>query len=115
MNRLHTATALLAGLAVLGATLTTPPARAERPKAPQRAAGRFSPDAAFAKQLDKIGQISPAEFARRYSGKHSYLEKLSWDPATGKFYDQFNKPGSIHDFRLNKTSGSIRHPRLPAQ
>src|SRR5262249_35908619 len=102
MRRLRTAAALLAGLAVLGGAPRAPTARADPPEAPRRPAGGFSPDAAFARELQQVGQISPAEFARRYSGKVSYLKKLSWDPTTGKFWDQFNKPGSRHDFRLDK-------------
>ncbi|HEV3259022.1 MAG TPA: DUF3160 domain-containing protein, partial [Gemmataceae bacterium] len=102
MRRLRTAAALVGGLVVLGGALSAPPGRADGPETRKRPAGGFSHDAAFANELQRIGQISPAEFARRYSGKVSYLEKLSWDPTTGKFWNQFNKAGSAYDLRLNK-------------
>jgi hypothetical protein len=106
MRRSRTAAALAGGLALLAGALSAPAARAAGPGAPGRAAGGFSPDGAFARELRKIEQISSAEFARRYSGKASYLGKLSWDPTTGKFWDAFNKSwdrvGVRYDFRLNK-------------
>lgn len=46
--------------------------------------------AAFAVELQKIGQISPHEFGRRYGGKANYLPQLSWDPTTAQFWDRFN-------------------------
>ena len=44
----------------------------------------------FQRELQKIGQISPQEFARRYPGQAKYLDKFGWDPATAKFWDDFN-------------------------
>jgi hypothetical protein len=45
--------------------------------------------AAFDPELQKIGQISPREFAKRYPTPN-YLQHLSWDPATAKFFDKVN-------------------------
>ena len=44
---------------------------------------------AFEAEVKKVGQISPDEFARRHAGKANYLKKISWDPTTAKFWDQF--------------------------
>jgi hypothetical protein len=89
------------------------------PADPPREAGKAEADpfgytAAFDAELLKVGQISPQEFARRYSGKAVYLEKITWDPTTATFWDKFNfdpaqlpPPQGRHkygrdDFRLNK-------------
>jgi Protein of unknown function (DUF3160) len=53
--------------------------------------------AAFDIELKKIGQISPQQFAERYPTP-AYLQKLTWDPTTAKFFDKLNvdkltKPG----------------------
>src|SRR5262245_7388020 len=106
MRRPRTAAAALVGsLALLGGALRAPAAQAAAPVVRGRPAAGVSPDVAFAKELRKVGQISPADFARRYSAKASYLEKPSWDPTTGKFWDGFHKSwdrrGAWYDFRLN--------------
>src|SRR5262245_22721211 len=44
--------------------------------------------AAFATELKKLGQISPQEFAQHYAPKSGYLDRLSWDPTTARFFDQ---------------------------
>lgn len=88
------------------------PARADGPKkGPAKKSDEvFGYTAAFDEELQKIGQITPEEFARRFAGKARYLDKLSWDPTTGKFYDQFQgNPASYksanggigYDFRMN--------------
>jgi hypothetical protein len=51
---------------------------------------------AFAAELQKIGQISPQEFANRYGAKTSYLAKLDWDPTTATFFDRFD----LGEFRV---------------
>ena len=77
--------------------LAPSPARADaadaKPPAAEakRAAGDdFGYAAAFDTELKKIGQISPQEFNRRYAAKAGYVHKLSWDPTTAKFWDEFN-------------------------
>src|SRR5262249_17831560 len=69
----------------------------------------FGYGAAFDEALKKIGQITPADFAKRFPTKAAYLDKLTWDPATGKFFDQFQqspppggKRGGGYDFHLNE-------------
>src|SRR5262245_27535473 len=59
---------------------------AEAPKAALRPSG-FT--AAFDAELKKIGQITPKQFAERYPAP-KYLEKVSWDPTTAKFFDKVN-------------------------
>jgi hypothetical protein len=100
----------------------TPPTQAAAPRPAGPPAAGVGPDVAFAKELRKVGQISPAEFARRYSGKASYLEKLTWDPTTGKFFEQFNRKAGWNDFKLNaaeraafKRNGFVVSERLGAR
>lgn len=94
MNRGNPTTAVITCLALFGAVWADPPAA-------ERAAGGLGLDGAYARELKKVGQPSPAEFARRYAGKAQYLEKLSWDPTTAKFWDGFSKPEERNDFSLN--------------
>jgi len=66
------------------------------------ASAEVSPDVfgynpTFDQELDKIGQISPQEFAKRYDAKVDYLTQISWDPTQAKFWDLFNDSF----FRLN--------------
>ena len=84
----------------------------------------------FQRELGKIGQISPEEFARRYPGQTKYLDKISWDPTTAKFWADFNRdPNTITqtrrygrtDFRLNdqelakfKQNGFVVSERMAA-
>lgn len=46
--------------------------------------------AAFNQELQKIGQISPQEFAEQYASNADYLPKISYDPTTAKFWEEFN-------------------------
>jgi hypothetical protein len=93
----------------------SPPARAgEPPAAKNQKADRadgFGYGPAFDDELKRIGQISPQEFAARHPAP-TYLGKLSFDPTTAKFWDEFNradpnpKPDPKRhyqwfDFRLN--------------
>src|SRR5881397_396073 len=45
---------------------------------------------AFAQELQRIGQISPNEFAAMFPNSANYLPGISWDPTTAQFWDQFN-------------------------
>jgi hypothetical protein len=54
---------------------------------------------AFAAELAKVGQITPGEFAKRYSGT-SYLPKLGWDPTTATFFDRFNLDPTQPDLKF---------------
>src|SRR5262245_18665684 len=121
MRRPRTAAALV-GLALLGGALSAPPAQAAAPPPARRPAAGAGPDVALAKELRKVGQISPAEFARRYPAKASYLDKLSWDPTTARFWDQFDRAVGGNDFKLNaaeraafKRTGFVVSERLGAR
>src|ERR1043165_5486301 len=66
----------------------------------------------FKGELQKLGQISPEEFARRYPSSATYLDKLSWDPTSATFWADFNRDpkeprqtqrSGTFDFRLNAT------------
>lgn len=58
----------------------------------------FGYSAAFDRELKKLGQISPAQFAAKYPAP-AYLGQRSFDPTTAKFFDRMNvekvkKPGA---------------------
>ncbi|HEY9829927.1 MAG TPA: DUF3160 domain-containing protein, partial [Stenomitos sp.] len=79
----------------------------------------FGYTTAFQEALQKIGQISPQEFAQRYATPAKYLSKISFDPTTAKFWDDFNKN---HLFQLNseelaifKKNGFVVSERLGGQ
>src|SRR5712692_4379594 len=44
----------------------------------------------FTQDLQRIGQISPDEFAARFPSTASYLPGITWDPTTAEFWDLFN-------------------------
>jgi Protein of unknown function (DUF3160) len=112
----HTVGVLVCGLAVVavGCWLAHPgralsqPAK-QKAKAPGDDSLGYS--AHFERELKQIGKISPKEFGRRYPSQAKYLDKLSWDPTTAKFWDDFNRdPKDLpqnrrfgrFDFRLNE-------------
>lgn len=64
-------------------------ARAQQPFLPKDDALGYG--AAFNRELAKIGQISPEDFAKRYPAPTNYAGKFSWDPTTAKFWDEFNR------------------------
>jgi len=89
----------------------------------------------FARELRRIGQISPDQFATMFPNSANYLSGISWDPTTAQFWDQFNadieivnqgkNPGDpgyrTVDFRMNsdelqsfKTNGFVVSERLGA-
>jgi hypothetical protein len=95
----------LAHVADPGVALAEPP----KEKAAKANDDSLGYTAQFQRELKRIGQISPEEFARRYPGQAKYLEKLSWDATTAKFWDDFNcDPDKLvnkrfkTDFRLNE-------------
>jgi hypothetical protein len=100
MKPLYTLTAALGLLLVAAA-----PAPAGKPD--PKPGEVFGYGAAFDAALQKIGQITPEEFARRFAAKADYLDRLGWDPTTAKFFDQLRphpanptRPGATaYDFR----------------
>ena len=91
------------------------PVHADEPAKKSKAGRTEGYAAAFDAALEKIGPITPAEFTRLYTGKAKYLDRLSWDPRTAKYWKEFNldpkdfrsdgkrRPlGSPYDFRLNE-------------
>ncbi|MCC6234506.1 MAG: DUF3160 domain-containing protein, partial [Verrucomicrobiales bacterium] len=96
----------------------------------------FGYGAAFDQALERVGQITPEEFARRYASGAEYGTGLSWDPTTATFWDQFNaNPWEVNqgitngqqrfrsvDYRLSppelevfKRLGFVVSPRLARQ
>jgi hypothetical protein len=120
MKQSRLALGLLVVLAGVSAVLlsraeTPPPKPVFAPAA--GAAGTSTFSAAFDQELKKLGQISPEEFARRYPSKATYLAKISWDPTTAKFYDQFNMDPSKPDatVRVKGPSAAIARRVWEAQ
>ena len=76
----------------------------------------FGYGAAFAEALQRIGPISPSEFAARFPSGANYVPGLSWNPTTAQFWEQFNADPAVvnlgkgrgdpgyrtFDFRLNR-------------
>ncbi len=99
---------MVLGLAAL-AVAAVPASRAEDRKSDKKTEPDvFGYSAAFDAELQKIGEISPEEFARRYPAKAKYLEGLSFDPAKARFFADFQKAipadqkgRGAYDFRLN--------------
>jgi hypothetical protein len=100
------AAAVLFSLLLLGAGRSELPA-ADPPATRGRPAGESGPGAVFAAELQKVGPISPEEFARRYAGKASYLQKLSRDPTAAKFWEEFSRRDERNDFRLNEAELAV--------
>jgi len=63
----------------------------------------FGYGAAFKKELGRIGQISPDQFAMMFPSPTNYLPGISWDPTTPQFWDQFNADPNV--VNSNKNSG----------
>jgi hypothetical protein len=91
--------------------------------------------ALFEEEIQKIGQISPQEFAKRYASRAEYLGKLTRDPTTAQFWNEVNldpknfQPkkqgaalGSPYDFQLGakeielfKKNGFVVSARMSEQ
>jgi len=56
-------------------------------------------------ELERIGQISPAEFAAQHPGTAQYLDKLSWDPTTAQYWDAFN--ADLESVNAGKSWGDV--------
>jgi hypothetical protein len=132
----HAVGVLAAAIAVvvIGGWLTHPGPALAQPAKEEKAAKAGDDSlgyaAHFQRELRQIGQISPEEFARRYPGQAKYLDKISWDPTTARFWDDFNRdPSTLRptrrfgrtDFRLNdqelarfKQNGFVVSERLAA-
>ena len=50
---------------------------------------------AFSQALQRIGQISPDEFAVMFPGTASYLPAITWDPTTAQYWDLFNADPAV--------------------
>ncbi|MGD1700055.1 DUF3160 domain-containing protein [Dapis sp. BLCC M229] len=50
----------------------------------------FGYNAVFEEEWDKLGQMSTEEFAQRYDANADYLQGISWDPTTAKYWNLFN-------------------------
>jgi hypothetical protein len=93
----------------------------------------FGYGAAFGQELQRIGQISPDQFAAMFPSPTNYLPGISWDPIKAQFWDEFNADPAIvnsnkswgdpgyryTDYRLNtpelarfKTNGFVVSERL---
>ncbi len=46
----------------------------------------FGYGTAFAQEIQRLGQISPAEFGLRYAPDAAYLPAITWDPTTAQYW-----------------------------
>ena len=97
------------------------PGRTEGPAAGDAKRGRIGGyAAAFDAALERIVPIEPEEFARRYADTAKYLERLSWDPTTARYWQDlsldpkdFRSKGqrrplnANYDFRLNEKEQAV--------
>jgi len=56
---------------------------------------------AFEEEFQRIGPISPAQFAARFTLATSYRTGISWDPTTGNYWEAFNADPAV----LNEGKG----------
>jgi hypothetical protein len=63
----------------------------------------FGYGAAFGQELQRIGQISPEEFAAMFPSGANYVPGISWNPTNAQFWDQFNADPAVAN--LGKTWG----------
>jgi hypothetical protein len=68
----------------------------------------FGYSAAFAQQLQRIGQISPDQFAGMFPSPTNYQLHISWDPTTGQFWDQFNANPDVVNSNKNQGDPGYR-------
>ncbi|NEO21090.1 DUF3160 domain-containing protein [Moorena sp. SIO4A5] len=78
----------------------------------QTTSDTFGYNAAFEEEWNKIGQMSTEKFAQRYDANADYIQGISWDPTTAKYWDLFNRDPKKHeqlyyDFRLNQDELSV--------
>jgi hypothetical protein len=50
---------------------------------------------AFTQALQRIGQISPDEFAAMFPSTASYLPAITWDPTTAQYWDLFSADPAV--------------------
>ncbi|MCL5099261.1 MAG: DUF3160 domain-containing protein [Candidatus Omnitrophica bacterium] len=56
----------------------------------------FGYGSAFSNELERIGRISPQDFANRYTLTNEYLPGITWDPTQARFWDNFNANPAFH-------------------
>ena len=66
-------------------------------------------DAAFDAELQRIGQISTAEFQSRYGVTNEYLQTFGWDPTTAAYWDRFNTDPAVNNEGLSRTNKGYRY------
>jgi hypothetical protein len=66
-------------------------------------------DAAFDAELQRIGQISTAEFQSRYGVTNEYLQTFGWDPTTATYWDRFNIDPAVNNEGLSRTNKGYRY------
>ncbi len=66
-------------------------------------------DAAFDAELQRVGQISTAEFQSRYGLTNEYLQTFGWDPTTAAYWDRFNADPAVANEGLSRTNKGYRY------
>jgi hypothetical protein len=66
-------------------------------------------DVAFDAELQRIGQISTADFQSRYGLTNEYLQTFGWDPTTATYWDRFNTDPAVNNEGLSRTNKGYRY------
>ncbi len=78
----------------------------------------FGYGSAFARELARLGQISPGQFAALYPAPVDYLKSLSFDPTTAQYWAAFNADAQFRlnadELKLFKQNGFVVSERLGA-
>ena len=76
----------------------------------QTAGDTLGYNATFEEEWRKIGQMSTEEFAQRYDAKADYLQGISWDPTTAKYWDLFNRESGTDQQHYDDFESSYHYP-----
>jgi len=68
----------------------------------------FGYEAAFRSELERLGQISTAQFGALYGLTNEYLSTLSWDPTNALYWDRFAADPAVHNQGLSRTNKGYR-------
>jgi hypothetical protein len=68
----------------------------------------FGYESAFRAELERLGQLSPAQFRARYGLTNEYLSALSWDSTNALYWDRFAADPTVHNQGLSRTNKGYR-------
>jgi hypothetical protein len=68
----------------------------------------FGYEAAFQRELQRLGPLSTAEFRSRYGLTNEYLSTFSWDPTTALYWNLFATDPFTNNVGLSRTNKGYR-------